>query len=310
METKTLDVLVLGAGIAGITAGIYLKRSNLSCAVLDKDAPGGKLNNIHQIDNYPGFSSIAGPDLAMALVGQANELNVPLDYGEVSSVKKLDDGRFLTKTDNGDYVSLAIIVATGVINAEAGVPNERKMRGKGVSYCATCDGNFFKGKDVMVYGYKDHAVEDVIYLSSICKTVYFVSPSVIESVPSHMGIITSKENVKMISGKLISIEGEERVEGARIEEDGKEKTLPVSAVFPLAGEVSSTQFLSLLDVEQTNGFIHVEEDMSTNVAGLYAAGDIVKKKLRQLVNAAGEGAVAASSAISYAHTEKRRLGLK
>ena len=307
MEPNRFDVVVLGAGIAGLTAGIYLRRSNMSCLVLDKDAPGGKLNNIHQIDNYPGLPSVAGPDFAAALVTQAMDFGVSLDYGEVSSISLLEDGSFQIKTDNGTFSSLALIVSTGLINSPNSFPNEKRLRGRGVSYCATCDGNFFQGKDVLVYGYKDHAVEDAIYLSSLASKVYFLHEQPLETPPSHLETLESKSNVEILQGSLISIEGEETVEGALISLNGEEKRIPVSAIFPLSGEVSSSQFLATLKLEMTEGFIHVDEEMKTNVPGLFAAGDIVKKKLRQLVNAAGEGAVAATSAISYVHALKRKL---
>ena len=305
MERRETDIVVIGAGVAGLTAGIYLKRSNLSCLVLDKGAPGGKLNNIHRVDNYPGLASINGPDLAYKLVEQASELGVPLDYGEVYSVSLLEDGRFLIKTDMGEIACLALIVATGLINGSTGIAGEKKYVGKGVSYCATCDGNFFKGKDVLVYGFKDHAVEDTIYLSSLANKVYFVHPSPLESPESHVSTLQSKENVEFIEGEVKEVLGESRVEKAAILAQGVLIEKEVSGLFPLMGEVSSTQFLQTLGVEQTNGFLHVNAEMETNVKGLYAAGDIVKKKLRQIVNAAGEGAVAASSAISYVHQRKR-----
>ncbi len=306
MNEKRVDVLVLGSGIAGITAGIYLRRGNISCLLLDKDAPGGKLNNIHLIDNYPGLPNISGPDFAMALVNQANELGIEFEYGEVTSINKQEDGVFLVKTDNGDFVCSALIVATGVINPPAGVPNERAFLGKGVSYCATCDGNFFKGKDVLVYGYKDHAVEDAIYLSSIVNKVYFLHNSPLETPDSHLRTLEEKSNIVIIEGKLLGLEGEGKVESAKILVEEKEETISISAAFPLSGEVSSSQFLSGLGVLNTNGFIHVNEAMETNVEGIYACGDIIKKKLRQLVNAAGEGAVAANSAISYIHSLRRK----
>lgn len=305
MDRKEVDVAVIGAGVAGLTAGIYLKRSNLSALVLDKGAPGGKLNNIHRIDNYPGLASINGPDLAYKIVDQATALEVPMDYGEVYSVSTLDDGRFLVKTDVGEIACLCLIVATGLINGSTGIEGEKKYVGKGVSYCAACDGNFFKGKDVLVYGYKDHAVEDAIYLSSLANQVYFVHPSPIESPEIHLDTLKSKSNVKIVEGKVKSVGGENHVEGAIVEKDGAMTEFSVSGVFPLVGEVSSSQFLQTLGVEQSNGFLHVNSDMETNVKGLYAAGDIVKKKLRQIVNAAGEGAVAATSAISYVHERKR-----
>ncbi len=302
MNEAELDVVVIGAGIAGLTAGIYLKRSSLSAVVLDKGAPGGKINNIHEIDNYPGAAKISGPDLAMNLFNQASELGVNYAYGAAMSVNKVENG-FLVKTDAGDYLCKAVIVATGVENKKAGVPGENEFLGKGVSYCATCDGNFFKGQDVAVYGYKDHAVEDAIYLSGLASKVYVVAPEPFEATEAHLDTLSSKANVEIISGsKLVSIYGSSSVEGIELE---GEKKIPVSAIFPLAGEKSSTEFLSSLRLEAKNGFLIVDEGMMTSCPGVFAAGDILMKKLRQLVNAAGEAAVAATSAIAYIHQQKR-----
>ena len=295
----TIDVLVIGAGIAGITAGIYLKRGNVKSLLLDKGAPGGKLNNIHRIDNYPGISSIPGPDLAMNLFNQASELGVEFAYGSVLEVRRESDG-FRVRTDVEEYSCKAIIVATGVENKKLGIPGEDKYLGKGVSYCATCDGPFFKGKDVALIGNADHAVEDGIYLAGVVNHLYFLYPEAIASTQSHYEELSSFPNVELIPiEKSLRIEGEEKVTAFVYEAEGQEKALPVSAVFPLYGEKSSTAFLSPLGLENDKGFLLVDEAMQTSCPGVYACGDIIAKKLRQLVNAAGEAAVAATSAIGY-----------
>ncbi len=304
MTMKRYDCLVVGAGIAGITAGIYLKRSNLTCLVLDKDAPGGKLNNIHRIDNYPGVAKIAGPELAMSLYNQASELGVTFDYGAVSEVKK-EDGWFVVHTDVNVYQAKSVIIATGIENKKLGVPGEEKFNGRGVSYCATCDGNFFKGKTMVVYGYKDHAVEDAIYLSSLAEAVYLLAPEPLETTEAHREELLSAGNVTLIEGaKLLHVDGEEKLESVTYSLNGEEVTLPTSALFQLYGEKSSSMFLSSLGVEMNKGFIKVDANMKTNVPGLFACGDVLDKRLRQLVNAAGEASVAATMAIAYAHSIK------
>ena len=296
---RELDCLVIGAGIAGITAGIYLKRGNAVSLVLDKDAPGGKLNNIHRIDNYPGEASIAGPDLSMKLFSQATSLNVEFGYDVIVELKK-EGNRFKVTGEEGTYLAKAVIVATGIENKKLDVPGEATFNGRGVSYCATCDGNFFKGQDVVVYGYKDHAVEDAIYLASLAKTVYLLSPNPLETTESHEVELASLPNAKIITGvKLKRICGENKVSGVIFEKGGVEEELPCAGVFQLFGEKSSSQFLSSLGVDSNKGFIKVDSACQTNVPGLFAAGDVIDKRLRQLVNAAGEGAVAASMALSY-----------
>ena len=298
------DCLIIGAGIAGITASIYLKRSNKNALLLDKGAPGGKLNSIHRIDNYPGLSKIAGPDLAMALWNQASELGVEYAYGSVLEVRKQDD-LFFVKTDVCEYQSKTIIVATGVENKKLGIPGEDIYLGKGVSYCATCDGNFFKGKDVALVGNADHAVEDAIYLSDLVSHLYFLYPEEVTATPSHIEELKARDNVTWIPiVKAKRIEGENLVSSFVYEDESGEHSLSVSAVFPLYGEKSSSAFLSPLGLANNKGFLITDANMECSVPGVYAAGDIVDKKLRQLVNAAGEGAIAATSAISY--LQKRR----
>ena len=296
---KEYDVVIIGAGIAGITAGIYLRRSALKAVMLDKGAPGGKLNNIHRIDNYPACPSISGPDLAAQLFNQAMELGVNYEYASVFEVAK-EGNLFKTRTDVGDIVSKAVIVATGSSPKKLGIPGEKDYLGKGVSYCATCDGNFFKGLPVAVYGYLDHAVEDALYLAGLCSKVHFLAPKPIQSTEEHLGQLKALENVEIVLGATMkSIEGDDKVQEVVYELGGFEKRLPVRAIFPLADEKSSSEFLAGLNPDTNKGFLICDSNMQTSVPGLFACGDIVDKRLRQLVNAAGEAAVAATASISY-----------
>ena len=304
MANRTIDVAIIGGGMAGLTAGIYLKRSSLSSVVIEKGAPGGKLNNIHRIDNYPATPHISGPDLAMALFNQAMELGVELAYGSVNQVTK-EGNLFLVKTDVGDYTAKAVIMATGVETKKLGIPGEKEHEGKGVSYCATCDGNFFRGKDVAVIGNKDHAVEDVLYLSGLVHSLAFLIPEPLETNELHHNQLLACENVTLIEGgKPLRIEGECLVEQLVYEVNGDTKEIAICGVFPLYGEKSSSEFLSSLQPNNNKGFLICDVNMSTSVPGLFACGDIVDKKLRQLVNAAGEAAIAATNAIVYCRNLK------
>ena len=299
MERREIDVAIVGGGIGGLTAGIYLRRSSLTSVVIEKGAPGGKLNNIHRIDNYPAVPKISGPDLAMAIFTQATELGVELAYGSVASISK-EENRFFVKTDAGDYLAKAVIIATGVETKKLGIPGEKEFEGKGVSYCATCDGNFFRGKDVAVVGNKDHAVEDVLYLSGLVNHLYFLIPEPLETTELHHGQLLACANVSMIeNAKPLQIIGETNVTKLIYEENGNQKEAQISGIFPLYGEKSSSEFLSSLKPNANKGFLICDASMSTSVPGLFACGDIVDKKLRQLVNAAGEASVAATSAIAY-----------
>lgn len=300
MEEK--EVVIIGSGIAGISASIYLKRSNVSFVLLDKGAPGGKLNNIHRIDNYAGMSSISGPELAGALLEQATGLGIAFDYGNVVGISEEKDG-FLVRGEDESWKAKSIIIATGLSSRKQTVPGEKEKVGRGVSYCATCDGAFFKGKKVAVIGYEDHAVEDALYLSSLAEKVYFIAPSPIVGASVHVEALKGCVNVEIMEDtSLVSVSGERLVESIVAANGEGEKTLEVSGVFPLFGETPSNAPFASLGVKMEKGFIVVDEDMKTNVPGVFACGDIVFKKLRQLITAASDGAIAATSAISYCHS--------
>lgn len=295
---KLYDVVVIGAGVAGLTAGIYLKRSSVKSIVIDKDAPGGKLNNIHQIDNYPAEPHIAGPDLAFKIFSQATELGVQVEYGNVLRVEKIGELFQITLEDQ-TIEAKAVIVATGMTHSVHGVAGEKEFLGRGVSYCATCDGAFFKGKDVLVYGHKDLALSDAIYLTGVAEKVYLLAKEELEAPEANIATFVSKPNAVLMHGELLQIEGESKVESVIYMLNGLPISLQVSGVFPLEGEVSSSAFLAPLSPKGEKGFLDVDMDRMTNVPGLFAAGDILHKRLRQIVNAAGEGAEAATSAIAY-----------
>lgn len=298
------DILIIGAGIAGISAAIYLKRSNKDFVILDKGAPGGKLNNIHLIENYPGYTSISGPDLAMALFSQITSLGCEVEYGNVLQIKQVGKD-FEVYTDNGDYHVKAIIIATGVINKVLGIPGEKAFLGKGVSYCGTCDGNFYRNKVISVYGNNDHVVSEVAYLASLASELNFIIPEN-KCFTEDLGkSLKQFSNIHIYeNAKLLSINGAEKVESIEILYNENKVVLPTSAIFPLFGEESSTDFLSDLNIELNRSFIKVNEKMASSVEGIFAAGDIVDKTLRQAITASSDGAIAATSCISYLNRRK------
>lgn len=301
---KEVDVVIIGSGIAGISAAIYLKRSSLSFVLLDKSMPGGKLNIIHRIDNYPGYPSISGLELSKSLLEQCKQLGIEFSYGEVNKVEKVDSN-FLTRTDIDSYLSKVVIVASGLSEAKLNIPGEKQYFGKGVSYCATCDGPFFKNKDVAIYGYKDFAFEDAIYLSSLVNRLYFILPKSPLATETHLNEVKKTKNITIFDGySLKEIKGDNKVNSIVINKDNENKELEVSAIFPLFEQISSSSFLSPLSIKMSNGFIDADKDGKTNVDGVYAVGDIVNKKLRQLINAASEGALAAISSINYLRSKK------
>ena len=231
----------------------------------------------------------------------AAALGVEIAYGNVLSLTK-DNGFFLIVTDSEQIEAKAVIVATGTLIRTLGVAGEKEFLGRGVSYCATCDGNFFKGKDVAVSGAKDQAVEEAIYLAGLVHRLYFLAPSEIDAPETHLKTLKAFKNVEIIDHALLkTIKGERTVSSIEVMVEGKVKEYLVSGVFPLSGERSSSDFLAGLKPDNRNGFLTVDLNMKTSISGLFAAGDIVDRSLRQIVTASSDGAVAATSSIAYVH---------
>lgn len=300
---KQIDVAIIGGGIAGLTAGLYVKRSNLSVMAIDRSVFGGKLAKLGEIYNYPGFEAISGPDLAYKLMEQADKNGIELEYGSVINITKQEDGLFLVQTEDKMINAKVVIIATGTIEKQLGIPGEKEFLNRGVSYCATCDGPLYRNKEVAVVGYLDTALEEALYLSGIAKTVYVISRVSQEDIESEkLTALLNRDNVKLIaSSDAIKILGEDHVEGIVVKNlsTNIEENYRVNAVFPYIGQKTLTEFLANLKVETRNGYLVVSKDMETNVPGLLAAGDTVDKKLRQLVTAAGDGCIAAATAIRY-----------
>lgn len=295
---KKVDIVIIGSGIAGISAAIYLKRANADFVLLEGNMAGGMLNQLKSVENYPAMPNTTGSDILIALMEQLRFNEIPVTYGNVQTILKEGDG-FEVVTDVDSYDAKAVIVATGVSIKSDSIPGEEKYAGQGVSYCATCDGNFFKGQDVAVVGNNDIALEEAIYLAGLARKVYFVCPD--DSIHGSEELMLKKNNYKNICflkwpSKVDEIVGDEfGVTGIKV----NGSVWPVSGVFPYVGKKSTSQILNNLKPEKAGIFIKVDERMNTNIPGLFAAGDIVSKKLKQLITAAGDGAAAATSADNY-----------
>ncbi|NLN80364.1 MAG: FAD-dependent oxidoreductase [Erysipelotrichia bacterium] len=299
---KEVDVAIVGGGIAGLTAALYTKRANLNVCVIDRYAFGGKLAKLGEIENYPGFEGISGPELAYKLTEQATKNEIELIYGNVVSVSKKEN-LFFVQTEEQTIHAKAVIIATGTIEKQLGIPGEKEFLNRGVSYCGTCDGPIYRNKDVAVIGHLDTALDEASYLAGIVKTLYLVfsvdkekaDEDKLKKLLSHGNVVLYEKT----AAKTIS--GTDRVEKLTIENllTNEEKDLSVNAVFPYVGQKTLTEFLSNFNLETKNGYLVVNQDMETNVAGLYAAGDTNSKKLRQLVTAASDGSIAATAAIRY-----------
>lgn len=290
------DILILGAGPAGITAGIYGARGGLDVAIIDKMSFGGQLALTSEIENFPGFSSINGFELSYKMQQQAESLGVKFLYEEIVEV---DLENKQVKTTQNTYNAKAIIIALGASPRLLGNAREAELTGSGVSYCATCDGAFFRNKAVAVIGGGNTAVEDAIYLANFCSKVYLVHRREgFRATKYEMDKLHSKQNIELVLNSVVSeILGENVVEGVVVTNKQEEKrVLQVSGIFVAIGRNPNTElFVDKLQLE--NGYIVVDSEMRTNLPNIYACGDIIAKNLRQVVTACSDGAIAAECAI-------------
>lgn len=302
---KQYDSLIIGAGPAGISAALYLKRANIPFIWLEKSAPGGKLLNLAEVDNYPGLPAVSGYDLALKLLESTNNYEVYPQTDSVFSITK-DENGFLIKTEKDEFVAKTVIVATGLTNIPS-IKGEKEFFGKGVSYCATCDGPMLKNKVAAVYGKGDRVLEEALYLANIVSKLYLLTPDeTYDGDEILLNRLQEKTNVQIIpSSKIKQINGDFMLRSITYISNEKEETLDINMLFPFSKEMSATSFLSSLNVEMDKGFIVVDETCMSSVEGLFAAGDIIKKKLRQVVTAASDGAIAATGVISYLHKLKK-----
>lgn len=297
------DVVVIGSGPAGITASIYLKRANLNVAMLDSNAPGGQINRISMIENYPGFSKIAGSDLAYNMFAQTQDLGIPYKYGKVIDIIDNKDHK-IVKTEKEEITCKSVIVATGRKPRELGLPNEKGLIGRGISWCAICDGALFKGKDVMVVGGGNSALEESLYLSDIANKVNivlnakdFTGDEILQDrvlknpkIEIHYDAEIIKLNVE--NTLLTSVE-------VKHNDNGETFKIDASGMFIYIGFEPSIGYTDNLKLKNNNGYIVVDDAMKTSVDGVYACGDVIEKKLYQITTAISEGSQAAMGAIKF-----------
>lgn len=301
METN-FDCIIVGAGVSGITAAIYLKRYGYNILLLEKGLPGGQINQSTCIENYPGLKKIDGSNFTLNLLEQLKELDIKPIYGNVKKIIE-ESNKIIVLTDEAKYESKTVIIATGRQPRKLGLLNEEKLIGHGISYCATCDGPLFKGKDVCVIGGGNSALEESLYLSKLCnrvtivhrKNVFTADQTIIEKVKN-------VENIEIKYNSVVNtfIEKDDILKGI-ILENGTQ--IDCDGVFIYIGLESNNDFLQQLDLIIENKSIVVKKDMSTNIKGIYACGDCIKKELYQIVTATSDGALAASSVKKYLQTK-------
>ena len=294
------DIIIVGGGPAGLTAALYAKRAGFSTLLLEGGVLGGQAAATPDIENWPGTRHISGSDFAANLYEQSRALGAELRL-EAATALEAEGALRRVSTSAGRYEARCVILANGVKRRKLGVPGEERLAGRGVSYCATCDGNFFRGKEVAVVGGGNTALEDAVYLSALCPTVWLIHRRNQFRAERHLiDALAGKDNIKfLMEHRVLEIRGDHQVEALRLVGPEGETTLPVAGVFAAVGLIpDNAPFSPPVELDQ-GGYIRSGEDCATNVSGVFAAGDTRTKDLRQLVTAAADGAAAASRAGQY-----------
>ncbi|MEK4138337.1 thioredoxin-disulfide reductase [Kurthia sp. FSL E2-0154] len=310
-EEKIYDVVIIGAGPAGMTAAVYASRANLATLMLERGIPGGQMANTEEVENYPGFDTILGPELSTKMFEHAKKFGAEYAYGDVSEV--IDGKEYKTiKAGSKEYKTRAIIVTTGAEYKKMGVPGENELGGRGVSYCAVCDGAFFKNKNLIVVGGGDSAVEEGMYLTRFAEKVTIVhrrDKLRAQKILQDRAFANEKidfiwnNTVKEINekdGKVGSVTLVNTV-------DGSESTVDADGVFIYIGMNPLTKPFESLGITNEAGYIPTNEQMETKIPGIYAAGDVRDKTLRQIVTATGDGSIAAQAVQHYVEELKETL---
>ncbi|MBO4515631.1 MAG: FAD-dependent oxidoreductase [Lachnospiraceae bacterium] len=297
------DVIIIGSGAAGLSAGVYAKRAGLNLLVIEKSPmSGGQILNTYEVDNYLGLPGINGFDMGMKFREHADKLEVPFLDAEVLEIKDLGDKK-IVKTSKEELETKSIILATGAHHALLGVPGEAELSGMGVSYCATCDGAFFRKKVVAVVGGGDVALEDAIYLARTSAKVYLIHRrDELRGTKVLQEELMAKENVEILYSHVVKeICGEDNVEKLLLEDvkTGEKKELPVKGVFIAVGIHPDSELVAGLADRDPAGYVLAGEDCVTSCPGIFAAGDVRKKPIRQVVTAVADGANAATSAGAF-----------
>lgn len=297
------DIGIIGGGTAGMTAAIYGQRAGKRTLIIEGANFGGQITSSTNVENYPGIPSVSGSEFSMNLLDQAMKLGAETVREQVNDVRR-EDGIFILETTGKEYPCRSVILATGVTHRHLGIAKEEKLVGAGVSYCATCDGAFFRGKDVAVIGGGNTALQDAEFLSNYCQKVYLVHRrDEFRGESSLVERLKKKENVEFVlSATVKDILGDTMVEGLLLDnkKTGEDFQIRVSGVFVAIGQIPQNERFAQLVKLDDNGFILAAEDCMTSCPGVFAAGDCRTKEVRQLTTAAADGAVAALAACKYA----------
>ena len=291
------DIIIIGAGPSGLATALYALRANKKVLILEASAYGGQIINASNIENYPGIKSISGFDFATNLYNQVKDLGATIKF---EKVLKVTENKKVTTIEN-TYQAKVIVIATGKKPRKLEIEGEDKLIGKGISYCATCDGNFYKGKEVAIVGGGNTAIEDAIYLSAICKKVHLIHRrEEFRAFSKSIEELKSKENVEFIlNSNIAKINGNDYLESIEIKKDNEIINLKVQGLFiAIGGETQNEIFTNVVDLDEF-GYIETHNDVMTKTSGIFVAGDARNKGLYQLTTAVADGALAADLAIKY-----------
>lgn len=299
------DTIIIGGGPAGLTAAIYATRAGKKTLVVERLAVGGQVAPVHNIENYPGFVSISGIELSMAMHEQATTLGAETVYADVLEYNLEGKTKTIVTTD-GTFEGKTVILSLGASSKQLNIENEKKFFGRGVSYCATCDGNFFKGKEVAVVGGGNTSFEDIMYLSSLASKVHLIHRRQTFraeeiSVQKVRAMAEQGLVVMHLDSAISALNGSDKLESITVKNilTNSEQILPIEGLFVAVGRKPDTDLLAGIVTLNQEGYIKANEEMKTNIPGVFAAGDVTEKRLRQIITACSDGAIAAISANEY-----------
>ncbi|MFU0792134.1 MAG: thioredoxin-disulfide reductase [Virgibacillus proomii] len=310
-DHKMYDVIIAGAGPAGMTAAVYASRANLETLMIERGIPGGQMANTEDVENYPGYEHILGPELSNKMFEHAKKFGAEYAYGDIKEVIDHGDYKTIVAGDK-EYNTRSVIITTGAQYKKLGIPGEEELGGRGVSYCAVCDGAFFKGKNLIVIGGGDSAVEEGIYLTRFANKVTIVhrrdelraqrilQDRAFDNEKIEFIWDTVVEKINEQDGKVGSVTLKNKKTGEVYDHD-------IDGVFVYIGMVPLSEPFKSLGITNEDGYIPTNENMETPIPGIFAAGDIREKTLRQIVTATGDGSIAAESAIKYVEDVKEEM---
>ena len=307
MNTPSADILIIGGGMAGLTAALYALRAGKSALIIEKETFGGQITSSPRVDNFPGIPAVSGNQLTDALLSQALDLGAEIELEEIVSLRK-EDELFIADTGKKQFSGKAVIIASGAKHRPLGAEREEQLVGHGISYCALCDGAFHKGQEVAVVGGGNSASQAAVFLSDLCKSVTVIQLfDHFTCDQKEIDAMQARSNIRLLTSRQVTaLEGENHLTGLELTnpETGEKSSLPAEGLFVCIGRMADNEpFRGLIDLN-AQGFIAAGEDCRTNVPGIFVAGDCRVKAVRQLTTAAADGSVAAVAACSYIDSQK------